>query len=210
MLYIIKSRVIICVLPIFVLFSCNEKPLGDDRMRDAAGNVYRTVTVGDQIWMAENLKAMYTEVSNSSAYSDAKMSDFLYPNSERNRMRDYGLLYTVAAARRLVPRGWRIPTVKDFENLMHELGVNYEGGASAIKNTLNINRYPGHNSENITIDRRFALILDSPSKDYDYDYLVVQLFALDFPDNDIFMRNIYLYNVMQTWASSVRLIKDVE
>ena len=55
--------VFVVMLGLFYLSSCKEKPLAPDEMKDAAGNRYKTVVIGNQV-LAENLKALYTNTPN--------------------------------------------------------------------------------------------------------------------------------------------------
>jgi len=127
-------------------------------------------------------------------------------------MDDYGLLYPYSGANELLPKGgWRIPTLDDFDKLLNELGVNDENGSSAVVSLLNISYYPGSNDDEIyTIDKYFSLLLDEASLSVAYDYLTVRIYARDYPDDDIYKREIHLYNVTRHFASSVRFVKDIE
>ncbi|MBU2651390.1 MAG: PEGA domain-containing protein [Bacteroidetes bacterium] len=82
---------------------CNG--IGTDR-RD--GQQYKVVKIGNQCWMAENLKfKMY----NSWCYENKKI------NCEK-----YGRLYDWAAAMRACPEGWHLPSDKDWSILIEFMG----------------------------------------------------------------------------------------
>jgi uncharacterized protein (TIGR02145 family) len=201
------------MLAISLFSSCKEKPLAPDEMKDAAGNRYKTVTIGAQVWMAENLNALYTNKSNSSSYlTDVVGADFWYPDDNPATMLNYGLLYPFEGAKTLLPKGgWRIPTLQDIDILLHELGVNYDTGGNAVVHALNINIYPGSNAEEfITIDKYFSLLLDEPPKSIAFDYLTLRIHARDYPDDDIYRKTLYTYNASKGFASSVRFVKDIE
>ena len=54
-----KHLKFISTLLIFILFSCSNDDNSSGRSNsvvDADGNIYNTITVGNQIWMLENLK----------------------------------------------------------------------------------------------------------------------------------------------------------
>ena len=84
-----------------------------DTVTDYDGNQYATIKIGDQIWMAENLRSLH--------YSDGTKIEevFTYKNDEKNAS-TYGRLYTwatVANEHKISPKGWRLPTDDDWKKL---------------------------------------------------------------------------------------------
>jgi len=76
------------------------------------GKVYKTVKIGTQTWMAENLA--FKADSNSRAY-----------NNNQNNVAKYGYLYNWETAKSVCPTGWHLPSKEEFENL-----INYCGGSN--------------------------------------------------------------------------------
>ncbi|SDD25308.1 fibrobacter succinogenes major paralogous domain-containing protein [Williamwhitmania taraxaci] len=100
-------------------------------MTDTEGNVYRTITIGTQTWMAENLRT--TRYRNgdpipNGATTDWPLSDNTpggycsYNNtSDPDTIVTYGLLYNgyaVLDGRNLAPEGWHIPTAAEWDTLI--------------------------------------------------------------------------------------------
>ena len=198
---------------LFSLSSCKDEPLESNEMKDAAGNRYKTVTIGNQVWMAENLTALYTNTSNNSySLSNAIDAFFWYPDDNPETMSTYGLLYPFDGAKELLPNGgWRIPTLQDVDRLLQALGVSYESGGNAVVQALNISVYPGSNADEfITIDKYFSLLLDEPPTSITYDYLTFRIHARDYPDDELYRSKIYAYNVAKYFAGSVRFVRDVD
>jgi uncharacterized protein (TIGR02145 family) len=72
------------------------------------GNVYRTVKIGGQVWMAENLRY---KIDGS----------WCYGNDESNCQK-YGRLYDWEAAKKACPPGWHLPTRGEWTTLIENSG----------------------------------------------------------------------------------------
>lgn len=101
---------------------------------DIDGNVYRTVKIGEQWWMAENLRvkhyrngATMQKVTKNSQWSSLKKGALCsYDNNADNDL-TYGLLYNWYAVNDtadLTPAGWRVPTDQDWQELERTLGID--------------------------------------------------------------------------------------
>ena len=78
------------------------------------GQSYRTVKIGNQVWMAENLNY---ETANSYCYKDSA-----------SNCTKYGRLYTWAAAKAACPSGWHLPTEIEFKELVATVGGSSTAG----------------------------------------------------------------------------------
>ncbi|MDR3012889.1 MAG: fibrobacter succinogenes major paralogous domain-containing protein [Chitinispirillales bacterium] len=88
------------------------------------GQSYRTVRIGDRIWMAENLNY---ETSNSWCYGN---SDFYCAT--------YGRLYYGYAALGACPLGWRLPSDVDWDDLVLAAG-GFEVAGERLKSQIGWN-----------------------------------------------------------------------
>jgi len=100
---------------------------------DIDGNTYNTVTIGDQIWMKENLKVTrYNDgteipnITNAGVWTGLKTGAYCdYNNDESNSYR-YGRIYNwyaVVDSRNLCPKGWHVPSDIEWKKLEIFLGM---------------------------------------------------------------------------------------
>lgn len=83
----------------------------DERFVDPRdGKSYRYTDIGGVRWMGDNLN-----------YSTA--NSWCYDDDEANCDRD-GRLYTFESAQNACPDGWRLPTKKEWDDMVVEIGVN--------------------------------------------------------------------------------------
>lgn len=91
----------------------------ENTVQDREGNVYRTVNIGEQVWLAENLRS--TQFQDGSAVSSGAV-----PNDDAANLLTYGRLYNwhdVADQRNLCPVGWRVATDEDWKTLERTIGM---------------------------------------------------------------------------------------
>jgi uncharacterized protein (TIGR02145 family) len=105
---------------------------------DIENNVYTTVIIGDQLWMAENLRTStyangepIPNVTNNGQWSN--LSTGAWCNYDNNTLNNsiYGKLYnwyTVVDARNLCPTGWHVPSSLEWEVLVDLLGGELSAG----------------------------------------------------------------------------------
>jgi uncharacterized protein (TIGR02145 family) len=111
-----------------ILISCSKSPAAPDpppvtdspTVTDTDGNVYRTVRIGTQLWMAENLKprrgAGGTALSEVYAYGDLE-----------GNVATYGRLYTWNTAMMPLIAGWHLPSDAEWTTLINAVGVASAG-----------------------------------------------------------------------------------
>jgi uncharacterized protein (TIGR02145 family) len=107
-------------------------------VKDADGNVYHTIKIGNQVWTVENLRttkfndgsAISLVMSNTAWKNHTTAGYCLYENKIENKGR-YGALYNWYAVNttKLAPLGWHIPSDAELDTLEHTLiaqGYNYD------------------------------------------------------------------------------------
>ena len=96
---------------------------------DIDGNTYHTVTIGTQVWMAENLKVTKFRNGNPIPYwTQSSSRGYCWYNDNVGNKDIYGAIYnfyTATDSRSICPLGWHIPTVEEWTTL-----INYLGGES--------------------------------------------------------------------------------
>ncbi len=104
---------------------------------DIDGNVYSTVIIGTQTWMAENLKVTryrdgteVTHVTDNAAWANLTTEAYcIYSNNAENEVDTYGALYNWYAlndSRNIAPEGWHVPTDDEWKELEMALGMSQE------------------------------------------------------------------------------------
>ena len=114
---------------------------GSTTVKDADGNIYTSVKIGDQVWTVENLRTTkYNDgtaipvVKDSAAWVALKTPGYCYYNNTTNAgsIKKYGALYNwyVVNTGKLAPEGWHVPTDSEWTNMENYLvlnGYNWDG-----------------------------------------------------------------------------------
>ena len=147
----------ICII-LLALTGCDKGDDTPDPVTDFEGNIYETVRIGDQVWMAENLRTTKlndgTEIrlitsdqewylNNSPAYS-------WYNNDSTLFSVPYGAIYNgyVVSGDKICPSGWRVPTKEDWNNLIQSIGDSLTAGAKLKVEGLSQWHYPNEGADN--------------------------------------------------------------
>ena len=103
-------------------------------MTDQDGNVYKTITIGTQTWMAENLRTTkyrdgtaIPNVTDNTAWTNLTAGAYCNFNNttSADTIATYGRLYNWYAAtdsRNIAPTGWHLPTETEWRTLIYYLG----------------------------------------------------------------------------------------
>lgn len=147
---------IVLILSCFGFFSCNKdnddsNDCGCDKkygtfldIRD--GREYKTIKIGDQTWMAENL-AYLPAISNLKKSSKYDPLYYVYNYSgykidealASTNYLTYGVLYNWPAAMIACPLGWHVPSDGEWEILeiyLIENGYGYKGSGDDIAKSM--------------------------------------------------------------------------
>ncbi|HPN33389.1 MAG TPA: fibrobacter succinogenes major paralogous domain-containing protein [bacterium] len=103
-------------------------------LADVDGNSYKTIKIGNQWWMAENLKATHyrngdavPQVTDNAAWTALNTGAYCNYENDASNATTYGRLYNWYAAtdvRKLAPLGWHVPTDAEWKTLETALGMS--------------------------------------------------------------------------------------
>jgi uncharacterized protein (TIGR02145 family) len=117
-------------------------------IKDIDGNEYQTVTIGTQVWMAENLKTTKFNdglnielVTGSTEWATITTPAYCWFNNDISNKNTYGALYNWYAVNtnKLCPAGWHVPTNEEWTILTDYLtnnGYGYDGSGNDIAKSL--------------------------------------------------------------------------
>lgn len=114
------------LLIVIIGLSCSEiYAQAEEQFVDARdGKEYKTVKIGDQTWMAENL-AWLPEIHNSYELSEKKARYYVFACDSKDvkeakateNYKKYGVLYNYKAAIKACPNGWHLPSDAEWTAL---------------------------------------------------------------------------------------------
>lgn len=129
---------------------------------DIDGNNYKTVSIGTQTWMAENLKTTkYNDgtnipnITSDNSWDVSTTGAWCYYNNYSTNNEIYGKLYNwfAVGTGKLCPQGWRVPTISEWENIgnnnlyLKEIGSEhwhyYSGITDMVTNGFGFTALPG-------------------------------------------------------------------
>jgi len=137
---------LVFIVAVGVLSSC-KKDKGEDKtqgnplgvkdkgeFKDNRDNkIYKWIKIGNQIWMAENLAYTGNDIQHITNATDWENNSnnkgwCYYDNNTNNNT--YGALYQWNAAKIACPKGWHLPTAKEWtqlEDFLKNNGYSYDG-----------------------------------------------------------------------------------
>jgi len=116
------------VLFLLAFVACKKDKPAAETVTDIDGNVYKTVKIGTQTWMAENLKTTRfndgTQINykpQTTPWINENVHGYCWYNNDlANYNSPYGALYNGFTVKnpKLAPKGWHIPTKQEWEMLI--------------------------------------------------------------------------------------------
>jgi uncharacterized protein (TIGR02145 family) len=110
-----QKQVLLAAVFFVFLFSGSAAQQAGSFTDPRDGEIYKTVTIAGQVWMADNLNFATNEGS------------WCY-NEENSYCDIYGRLYTWNAAQEGCPRRWHVPSADEWEQLINASGGVQEAG----------------------------------------------------------------------------------
>lgn len=131
----------IILLAAIIFIGCNKKSPTEgasdtdgDTVTDIDGNVYQIVKIGEQYWMAENLKVTHfrngeviPNVMNATEWSNQTAGAYCNYANDTSKVYTYGRLYNWFAVddnRNIAPAGWHVPTDEEWKELEMYQGMS--------------------------------------------------------------------------------------
>lgn len=210
-----------------VLKKRNDGPLTGE-MRDIDGNVYKTVKIGNQWWMAENLRVTHyrngdpvKNVQDADEWNDTDEGAYCRYDNDNEKIAKYGLLYnwyTVNDDRNIAPAGWHVPTDEDWKQLEKFLGVNAGGklkeAGTADWEDPNKDAVNSSGFTALPAGRRVAHISE-PSEFSEFGESAYFWSSSKMSDNSVWIRGLYYsngnlgrYSDYKLHGYGIRLVKD--
>lgn len=122
----------------FILLLIGLTGCQSNSVKDIDNNKYKTVKIGTQIWMSEDLKTTrYNDgtaipiVTNYDSWADLTTAAYCWYNNDSTNKEVYGALYNWYAVNtnKLCPEGWHVPTDEEWNELMTSFGeLGFVGG----------------------------------------------------------------------------------
>ena len=127
------------LLTFLFYLSCSEGPTSSgatEVLSDIDGNTYEIVKIGDQWWMAENLKVTryrngetIPNITSDTAWSNLNTGAMCSLYNLEINVATFGRLYNwyaIVDSQNIAPEGWHIPTDEEWKELEMHLGMSQD------------------------------------------------------------------------------------
>ncbi|MFA5229031.1 MAG: FISUMP domain-containing protein [Candidatus Paceibacterota bacterium] len=126
-------RVVISLFVLVFIYSFTSQDAPNTFTDNRDGKVYKTVTLGAQVWMAENLAYLpAVSAPSSGSYTEPYYYVYGYDGTDvaaakaTINYQTYGVLYNWPAAKTGCPEGWHLPSDEEWIQLEMYLGMTQE------------------------------------------------------------------------------------
>ncbi|NQT27681.1 hypothetical protein HQ585_20160 [candidate division KSB1 bacterium] len=198
-------------------------------MTDIDGNVYKTVKIGNQVWMAENLKVTHyrngdpiPNITDNSQWAKLTTGSYGAYNNKEMHAITYGYLYNgyaVKDRRNIAPKGWHVPTKDEWQILIDYLGGLYITGGklketgtahwrspnNGATNESGFSALPGGDRD-FENGRSYSLGINAWFWSFTSNRSNLSMQQLDVADSRIISSGTY----DEHFGFSIRLVKDTE
>lgn len=151
---------LLLILTFSILSGCTKEEKPSLPVADVEGNIYKTVKIGTQIWMAENLRSTkYTDstsiplISGSAQWNNLTNDGYCwYDNDKVSFPESYGALYNgyTVVTGKLCPEGWHVPEKEEWLILRDFLGDSTKAGGKLKEAGLINWQSPNKGADNST------------------------------------------------------------
>jgi len=144
----------------------------EGNVTDVDGNVYKTIKIGKQWWMAENLRVIHYRNGSAIQHVTNQATWQQLPDNNRGAYCDYGFVtdrpaifghlynwYAVDDSQQIAPEGWHVPTSDEWEILFNILG-----GSDVAGGKMKATSYWGSPNTDATNESYFSAL---PAGRYD-------------------------------------------
>jgi uncharacterized protein (TIGR02145 family) len=198
-----KALFFILLLTVFAACNDDDSTSPTPNRVTIQGKNYETVTLGDQTWTTTN-------------YAGTGGLNFDANNSKP----EYGKYYTKVEAEAIVlPEGWRLPTMEDFEKLAEFHGITLPSNGTetekirALTSTDNWNNVAGTNSSKMNIYPTGYIFGTGPAIDGDVaEFWMTNGLSLSIQEAGVNLSNlrmvVYDSNNSPDYRFTVRFVRD--
>jgi uncharacterized protein (TIGR02145 family) len=133
----IRAILLFFTLMLIITSSCSKGDKAPGPISDFEGNVYKTIKIGEQVWMAENLRStLFNDgkeipmVTDPTSWDNLTTPGCCWYNNDAANKDLYGALYNGYAidSGKLCPAGWHIPEKEEWQQLISFLGDTSSAG----------------------------------------------------------------------------------
>lgn len=125
------KKIFLIIPAIIIIIATNSEAQQTD-VYDTDSNVYKTVTIGKQVWMKSNLRTTrYNDgteipyISGNDAWANTTTGAYCKYNNSPGLEKTYGKLYNwyaVNDSSKICPTGWHVPSNAEWKTMITFLG----------------------------------------------------------------------------------------